>query len=539
MTVNEGLRPARPTLSEHMRVRFKGVLDPLARVLLGLGLMPNTITLTGLVGNAIGAMFLARGNFLVGGLLVLLMGPIDALDGAMARLRGEASDFGAFVDSVTDRYSELFIYGGLLVTFVATQQTALIVLTFFAAAGSVLVSYVKARAESLAFEAQGRPAHALRALSDLSPGPGADRFRRDPGGLDRHRPDRRPGQRYGAAANPGRAAAGPPPQRLAARPARPSSGEAVMIDAYGIHLGPLYFRFYGILLMLGALAAVYLIRWMMRRDGRDPDLAWDAFMWALVFGIIGARLWHVFTPSESPAGDGDRHDVLPDPSARHRLHLARRAGHAGGDRRRGPRAVHLHPPAQDLVAGRCWTIAAPGVALAQAIGRWGNFVNQELYGPPTDLPWGIFIRPENRLAGYEAFESFHPLFLYESLVESGAGRLPAVGSGAAHRARFLARVTSSCSIWSGILLAASCWSSSAWTMSRLRDQLQPAVMLVTAIVWASAIFVRHRRRGRRRQAYEVASRTPGLTAARARLKPRRSLSACRPVRPPTLPSGSA
>src|SRR3990170_309287 len=96
--------------------------------------MPNTITLTGLVGNAIGAMFLARGNFLVGGLLVLLMGPIDALDGAMARLRGEASDFGAFV---------------------ATQQTALIVLTFFAAAGSVLVSYVKARAESLAFEAKG------------------------------------------------------------------------------------------------------------------------------------------------------------------------------------------------------------------------------------------------------------------------------------------------------------------------------------------------------------------------------------------------
>ena len=155
MTVNEGLRPARPTLSEHMRVRFKGVLDPMARVLLGLGLMPNTITLTGLVGNAIGAMFLARGNFLVGGLLVLLMGPIDALDGAMARLRGEASDFGAFVDSVTDRYSELFIYGGLLVTFVATQQTALIVLTFFAAAGSVLVSYVKARAESLAFEAKG------------------------------------------------------------------------------------------------------------------------------------------------------------------------------------------------------------------------------------------------------------------------------------------------------------------------------------------------------------------------------------------------
>jgi CDP-diacylglycerol--glycerol-3-phosphate 3-phosphatidyltransferase len=142
-------------LSENARVRFKGVLDPIARFLLRLGLMPNTITLTGLAGNAVGAYFLARGDFLIGGLLVLVMGPIDALDGAMARLRGEASDFGAFVDSVTDRYSELFIYGGLLATFVATQQTTMIGLTFAAAAGSVMVSYAKARAESLQFDARG------------------------------------------------------------------------------------------------------------------------------------------------------------------------------------------------------------------------------------------------------------------------------------------------------------------------------------------------------------------------------------------------
>lgn len=138
-----------------MRVRFKGVLDPIARALLALGLMPNTITLTGLAGNALGAYFLARGDFLIGGLLVLVMGPIDALDGAMARLREEPSDFGAFVDSVTDRYSELFIYGGLLYFYVATAQPTLVLLTFGAAAGSVLVSYVKARAEALQFEARG------------------------------------------------------------------------------------------------------------------------------------------------------------------------------------------------------------------------------------------------------------------------------------------------------------------------------------------------------------------------------------------------
>ena len=60
-------------------------------------------------------------------------------------------------------------------------------------------------------------------------------------------------------------------------------------------------------------------------------------------------------------------------------------------------------------------IFAPGLILAQAIGRWGNFFNQELYGYPTDLPWGLYIDPAHRLAGYESFSHFHPLFLYESL----------------------------------------------------------------------------------------------------------------------------
>jgi phosphatidylglycerol:prolipoprotein diacylglycerol transferase len=57
----------------------------------------------------------------------------------------------------------------------------------------------------------------------------------------------------------------------------------------------------------------------------------------------------------------------------------------------------------------------PGLALAQAIGRWGNFFNQELYGPPTNLPWGIYIDPAHRLTGYEQFSRFHPMFLYESI----------------------------------------------------------------------------------------------------------------------------
>jgi CDP-diacylglycerol--glycerol-3-phosphate 3-phosphatidyltransferase len=91
---------------------------------------------------------------LTGGILVLVMTPIDALDGTMARLRGESSDFGAFVDSVSDRYSELIIYGGLLYHFLTAGDTLGGLLVFAAAAGSVLVSYVKARAEGLGYGAK-------------------------------------------------------------------------------------------------------------------------------------------------------------------------------------------------------------------------------------------------------------------------------------------------------------------------------------------------------------------------------------------------
>ena len=104
----------KPTLTERMRVWFRGILDPIGGFLNRIGLKPNTITLLGLIGNTLGAYFLAQGMMTLGGIIILLMGPVDALDGTMARLRGESTDFGAFVDSVTDRYSELIIFGGLL-----------------------------------------------------------------------------------------------------------------------------------------------------------------------------------------------------------------------------------------------------------------------------------------------------------------------------------------------------------------------------------------------------------------------------------------
>lgn len=142
----------RMTLTDYLRGRLKGVLDPIALFFIKIGLTPNSMTILGLVGNTIGAYFLSQGQMLVGGLLILAMGPVDSLDGTMARLRGEATNFGAFVDSVTDRYSELVIFGGLLFHYLQLGDWLACAVIYAAAAGSVLVSYVRARGTSLGFD---------------------------------------------------------------------------------------------------------------------------------------------------------------------------------------------------------------------------------------------------------------------------------------------------------------------------------------------------------------------------------------------------
>lgn len=144
----------RKTFSDFLRVAFKWVLDPVGGFLNRIGLTPNSVTILGVIGNVIAAYFVARGQIMIGGIIMLIAWPIDALDGTMARLRGEASDWGAFVDSVSDRYSELIILGALLYYFAMSNQHMAEVATFAAAAGSILVSYVKARAEAQSFSAK-------------------------------------------------------------------------------------------------------------------------------------------------------------------------------------------------------------------------------------------------------------------------------------------------------------------------------------------------------------------------------------------------
>jgi len=145
---------SKKTFTDYLRLWFKWVLDPIGGLLNRLGLTPNMVTILGLIGNTVGAFFLARGDLWTGGILVLIMTPIDALDGTMARLRGEPSDFGAYVDSVSDRYSELIIYAGLLYHFLNLGEPLGGMLVFGAASGSVMVSYVKARAEGLGYQAK-------------------------------------------------------------------------------------------------------------------------------------------------------------------------------------------------------------------------------------------------------------------------------------------------------------------------------------------------------------------------------------------------
>jgi CDP-diacylglycerol--glycerol-3-phosphate 3-phosphatidyltransferase len=134
---------------------FKGILDPLAAFLIRLGLKPNTMTLAGLGINIAGAILLSQGKMTAGGLLVLLAGPFDGLDGTMARQLGQPSKFGAFVDSVTDRWSEMFIFLGLLYYYLrlnSPESALACILVFVATMGSVMVSYTKARAEALGFD---------------------------------------------------------------------------------------------------------------------------------------------------------------------------------------------------------------------------------------------------------------------------------------------------------------------------------------------------------------------------------------------------
>ena len=141
------------TFADKMRVWFRWYYHPIAVFLNRIGIRPNTVTLVGLAGTIGCAVLIALGHMTWAGILLLIMGPVDAMDGALARMRNEATHWGAFVDSVTDRYSELFLFLGFLIHYMLQANATGILLAYLAAAGSVLVSYVKARADASKLDA--------------------------------------------------------------------------------------------------------------------------------------------------------------------------------------------------------------------------------------------------------------------------------------------------------------------------------------------------------------------------------------------------
>ncbi len=188
-----------------------------------------------------------------------------------------------------------------------------------------------------------------------------------------------------------------------------------MLDRYGIHFGPLYIHFYALILLAGILAAAWLASREARRRGFAAQHVWDMLVVLLILGIVGARLYHVLTPSPSTG-------ITPAWYFAHPLEiLAVWKGGLGiyGALAGGALGLVVYTWQHKLDFWVWLDIAAPAIPLGQAIGRWGNFVNQELYGAPTTLPWAIYIPPDKRLPGYEAYAYYHPTFLYESLWNLG------------------------------------------------------------------------------------------------------------------------
>lgn len=182
----------------------------------------------------------------------------------------------------------------------------------------------------------------------------------------------------------------------------------------GFNIGPLFIHYYGILIMLGAVAAAWLATVEAKRRKLDPEMVWDIFPWVIIAGIVGARIWHILTPPASMVEQGitTRYYLTHPLDA-----LAIWNGGLGipGGIIGGALALYLYSRRNKQNFATWADIIAPGLALAQAIGRLGNYVNQEVYGAPTDLPWAITIDPAHRLPEFMDQATYHPLFAYEMI----------------------------------------------------------------------------------------------------------------------------
>jgi phosphatidylglycerol:prolipoprotein diacylglycerol transferase len=182
-------------------------------------------------------------------------------------------------------------------------------------------------------------------------------------------------------------------------------------------LGPFTLRWYGVLIVTGILIAAWVAARYVERKGQSGDALWDLLLWILIPGLIGARLYYVFI--QSPRGPDGLGYYLANPWAI--LQIWSGGIHIFGAFIFGSISAILYLRRRHLPTLIYLDAIGLGLPLGQAIGRWANFINQELYGPPTKLPWGLQvdrfarIAPYNDLTTYPDSTLFHPLFLYESL----------------------------------------------------------------------------------------------------------------------------
>jgi phosphatidylglycerol---prolipoprotein diacylglyceryl transferase len=183
-------------------------------------------------------------------------------------------------------------------------------------------------------------------------------------------------------------------------------------EIFGINLT---LRWYGVIVMIGVIVGSLIVERELKRRGEKGDMIWDALIWVLPAGIIGARLWYVLN-----AILGGNRSYLEDPASIIRVWEG--GLHIFGGFLFGAAALLYYLRQNKLDPWLFLDAAGPAMLIGQGIGRLANFINQELYGPPTTLPWGIPISAEHRLPQYQDLSlfpvestRFHPTFAYEML----------------------------------------------------------------------------------------------------------------------------
>jgi prolipoprotein diacylglyceryl transferase len=174
-------------------------------------------------------------------------------------------------------------------------------------------------------------------------------------------------------------------------------------------VGPLTIHFYALCIITGIAVAIWIGRKRYANLGGNPDDVSEVAIWAVPFGIIGGRIYHVITsPSQYFGANGNPIDALRIWEGGLGIWGAISLGAVGA-------YLYFRTHKTSLNFRQLLDSLAPGVIVAQAIGRIGNYFNQEVFGKPTELPWGLEIDPVNRPNGFESYSTFHPTFLYELL----------------------------------------------------------------------------------------------------------------------------